>query len=342
MKQRIKFLALSLFVSILTYGQENKILVTQTTVKVGSMETEELYFGFEKGDQIVFNYELVKGKYLKEIEIFEYPSSSVFMDYKTKEIKDKIIQVNKKGIYKFNFKNSAVGARICKIKIERIPANSESENFNSTVYWKTMRDTSYYTVQEKYLVKKEYLSKTIVPSTDYYVNSGSNATFKGGKSRITFPVTLPKNTVEWYYQFSATRDKAEINKTKGTFDLAGQLTKLIDKTGALKFGVDALTQPPGANYCDIYLLNHQNSSLFEAKVKYTYLTSGTRKNIKSGLVKITGGAGHAYYIGIKNPDSMHGIHVAIEVVAVVLNEEWGVRDVQKFKVKTWKEPYLKN
>lgn len=341
MKYRITFLILLLFISILTSGQENKVLVTQTTVKINSMRTEELYFGFEEGDQIIFNYELVKGKGLKEIEIFEYPNASVFMDYKTKQIKDKIIQVNKKGIYKFNFKNSTVGARICKIKIERIPSNSESVNFNSIVYWKTMSDTSYYTVQEEFLVKTEYLSKTIVPSTDYFVNSGSNATFKGGKSRITFPVTLPENTVEWYYQFSATRDKAEIDMTKSTFNLAGQLTKLIDKTGTLQFGLDALTQPPGANYCDIYLLNHQNSSLFEAKAEYTYFTSGTRKNIKSGLVKMTGGAGKAYYIGIKNPDSMHGINVAIEVVAVTLNEEWGVRDVQKFKVKTWKEPYLK-
>lgn len=340
MKHKIFFLIIILFVCIGIYGQNN-ILVTQTTVKINSMGTEELYFGFEEGDQIVFNYELIKGKDLKEIEIFEYPNASVFMDYKTTQVRDKIINVNRKAIYKFKFRNTAVGNRVCKVKIERIPASSDTKNFSTTVYWKTLHDTSFYTEQEKYLVKEEYIPKAIIPTTQYYINSGSNATFKGGKSRITFPVNIPNNTIEWYYQFSATRNKKEIDKTKAGFNLVGQLTKLIDKTGILEIGIDALTQPPGGNICDVYQLDYENSRLFESKEAYKYFIDGTRKNIKSGIVKLNGGAGETYYIGIKNPDSMNGIHVAIEVVAIVHEQEWGIRDVKKYNVKTWQEPFLK-
>jgi hypothetical protein len=72
-----------MIINLYVFGQENNILITQTTVKIGGLGTEELYFGFEEGDQIIFNFEVVKGKDLKEVEIFEYPNSSIFMDYKT-------------------------------------------------------------------------------------------------------------------------------------------------------------------------------------------------------------------------------------------------------------------
>lgn len=341
MQLKTKYLVLLLLITINSFGQENKVLVTETTVKVNAMSSEDLYFGFAEGDQVVLNFELVKGKDLKEIEVFEYPDASLFMDFKTKQIKDKIITINNEGIYKFSFKNPAIGPRIGKLKIERIPSSEMTKVFNTTVHWRQATDTTFFTEQERYLINSEYVSKSIVPPVEYFINSGSNATFKGGKSRITFPLSLPRNTVEWYYQFSSSRSKDEIQNTTKTFNLAGQLSKLIDQTGTLKFGIEALTMPPGADYCDIYLLNHENRTGFESKGEYSYFLSGTRKNIKSGLVKMDGGAGQSYYMGLKNPDPMHGIHVAIEIVAIVLNEEWGIRDIQKYKVTTWQEPYIK-
>jgi len=48
------------------------------------------------------------------------------------------------------------------------------------------------------------------------------------------------------------------------------------------------------------------------------------------------------YLGIKNPDAGYGIHVAIEAVAITLNEEWGLRDVVKQDISSRQEAYLKN
>jgi len=316
--------------------------VAESTFKLGGLKEEEFYYGFAEGDQLTFNFSEVNGKELKEVEIIELPSSSKFMDYKTKTIVNKTIVINRSGIYKFRFSNSAISGRVCKYKIQRIPSGEETKNFNTNVFWKTLYDTTYRTIQERYLVRKEFKAVSIVPISDFYVNSGSNAVFKGGKSRITIPVTLPANTQEWYYTFSASRNKIDIDKAKSSFNLVGQLSKLVSGTSVLNIGIDMLTKPPGGNVCDVFQLDFTNRSLFEAKQQHQYFLEGTRLNISSGVSKITGGANQTFYIGIRNPDEYYGIDIAIEVVAIVLEEEWSIRDVQKINVSSSQEAYLKN
>jgi hypothetical protein len=129
---------------------------------------------------------------------------------------------------------------------------------------------------------------------------------------------------------------------KSTFNLVGELASLIDKTGGIQFGIDLLTQPPGADYCDVYLMDYLNSRQFEAKEVYRFFPIGTRENIKSGIVKLTGGAGATYVIGIKNPDAGHGVNVVLECVAIVLEEEWGLREVKKMNIVSREMAFLKN
>ena len=335
------FLAFSIITSSII-AQLNTVDVTENTLKVSGFGEEIFYYGFAEGDQLIFNFQEVNGKELKELEIMELPASPKFMDYKTKKIENKIINITKTGIYKFRFSNSAVGGRICRFKIQRIPANETTKNFNSSVLWRTIYDSTKYIVQERYLVKKEYKPVTIIEPSKYYVNSGSNATFLGGKSRISLLVQLPQNTVEWYYTFTASRDEELINKARSSSNLTGQLTRLIDPSGILNIGVNLLTPTPGADYCDIYLLTQENKRLFEEKAEYRYFPEGSRENIMSGAVKIKSALFQNLFIGIKNPDSKVGIHIAIEAVAIVLQEEWGVKDVTKYNVTSRQEAYLNN
>ena len=60
--------------------------VTEQTIKISGFKDKELYFGFASGDKIVFNFQEVDKKELKEVEIVEYPSNSKFSDYKIKRI----------------------------------------------------------------------------------------------------------------------------------------------------------------------------------------------------------------------------------------------------------------
>src|SRR5260221_4450092 len=132
---RISFIPLltaGLFSVLQLYGQ-NPVDVVESTLKVSAFGEEIFYYGFAEGDQLIFNFEEVNDKELKELEITELPSSSKFLEYKTKKIDNKIINITKTAIYKFRFTNSAIGIRVCKFKIQRIPASASTQNFNTTV-----------------------------------------------------------------------------------------------------------------------------------------------------------------------------------------------------------------
>lgn len=336
-------LIVSLILQSTNFFAQSPIDIVDNTFKIPGLGEEIFYYGFAEGDQLIFNFHELNNKELKEIEIMELPASSKFMDYKTFKIENKILQINKTGIYKFRLSNSSIGGRVCKVKIQRIPADDLNKKFNTNVYWKTVHDTVYRTVQEKYLIKRNLKPVAVVPTSEFYINSGANANLQGGKSRITFPVTLPKGTQEWYYVFSASRNKEDIEKVKNSMNLIGQLSSLIDNTGILNISVDMLTKPPGGNVCDVYLMDFDNSRIFESKQPYRFMVNGTRENIKSGIVKMPDAiGGQTYYIGMKNPDSFYGIQVVVEVVAITLEEEWGIRDVQKNSVSSRKVPYLQN
>jgi len=65
--------------TLVTFGQA-PIDIAESNLKIGGLVEEVFYYGFTEGDQLVFNFEVVNGKELKEVEIIELPSSSKFMD----------------------------------------------------------------------------------------------------------------------------------------------------------------------------------------------------------------------------------------------------------------------
>ena len=208
MKKTFSILSFLIFVTLQGFSQTETVDVAQLTLKVRAGKTEELYYGFAKGDQIVFNFEEVKGKPLKEIEIIELPTNSKFMDYKASSIVDQKIKVNKNAIYKFSFHNSSLAGRICRINIQRIPKSAELSSFNTDWKWKTLYDTTYipftedsligydtlnYKEKVKELVKTEKIDDMIMDKNQRvhsYYNANSSYTY--------LRVDLPKNKKEPY------------------------------------------------------------------------------------------------------------------------------------------------
>ncbi len=263
------------------------------------------YYAFEEGDEIVINCSMSNLKGTNIINISTFPDNvKKYSNKSFTELNNLRLSVEKRAIYKFEFATNHAFNRTCFLTIERIPSNEEKKNFNTTVKW-----------------TKEYKPVTIVKAQKNYINSGSHATFKGGKSRITIPINLPKNTVKWYYTVTASRKPENIESVSSTIDMAGELAKLINVSGGLlSFGIEQMTKPPGSDYCDVYLLDFANSQLFEAKEAYRYLPQGSRENIESGVVEIDCCLNDTYYIGIKNPDTYNGINTLIEVVAIIQEE----------------------
>ena len=116
--------------------------VADLTFKVSAEWDETLYYGFEKGDKILFSFEEANGKELKNVEVFEYPNNSKFMDYETKKIENKQFNVTQKSVYGFKFTNSSIlKGRVCKVKIQRIPKDESTLNFNTQVQKIKVTDT---------------------------------------------------------------------------------------------------------------------------------------------------------------------------------------------------------
>jgi hypothetical protein len=326
--------------NLLINAQLKRVLVTETTVKIDKKSSKQLYFGFDKGDKVLVSLDMQKGRKLKQINFYEHPDTQLSDDYKIKKALRKTIKINERGIYVFDFTNSSVFSKMFHLKIERVPANDKNTDFNTTVYWKTFNDTTFQTITKEIDIKK-YEIKTVIPLSSFYINSGSNATLLGGKSRITFPLNLPKNTIKCYYQFAAAKNKDEIGKLT---NLSKQLSGIFADTKSIDINTEDLIEPLGRVYCDIYLLDKENSYWFENKKAYKYIPEGSRRNIKSGVVEIPNTLGSNLYIGIRNPLKIYGIHVNFEASAIIQTIEKKyekVKDPNNYKVNIKRVPYLK-
>lgn len=186
----------------------------------------------------------------------------------------------------------------------------EADYENGTLVSKT----NYAGAETK--VSKARLEVVTLPLQSFYLNSTSNEAIKGGNTRTVYSVVLPKGTVEWFYEFTASRSKEQIDANTKLFSLARQLTKIVDETGILSAGIGMFTAPPGGDVCNVYLLSDSYAA-FMSKQKFMYWSAGSRTNFKSGVVEIKGNGTSNPMIGIDNPDLSYGIHLNIQVVAIV-------------------------
>lgn len=275
------------------------------------------YYAFEKGDEIVLDLIMKNKKGTNIVEVATYPEGVVkYSKEGFHSLENVRIKVQERSIFRISLATNAALDRTMHFKIGRIPGSPASSTFNPIVKWENKTDTTWQIQNETSFT---YSAQTVQNPQHFYINGGRNATFLGGASRITIPVVLPKNTVNWYYTFSAYRDKESINQVTQQFSLLGDITSALDQTGVINFGLQLLSQPPGGDICDIFILDQANSTRFTDKVEYQYWPEGSRENLRSGTIKVQERHHQSgrWTIGIKNPSSGHGIHVAIEVVAIV-------------------------
>lgn len=319
------------------FCQLEPVDVADLTIKVGGMKTEDLFYGFAEGDQIVFSFEEVKGKVMKEIEIVELPSNSKFMDYKSSSIADKKIKVNKKAVYRFSFKNSAMSGRICKVKIQRIPKTEDLNSFNTDWKWKTLYDTTYvpytedslvgydtlhYKEKVKELVKTEKFDDMILDKTQRvhsYFNENSSYTY--------LRIDLPKNAVgqyreekivAWAYWIGvgeeASQAYAENVKTVGKV-----ATGLASTFGTPLAGVavgavtQLLTPKTGEDVQYAFIADFQNVQAFLAGQTYYQFDQG--KGI-AAYGKNSQRLQGSFYIGLHNDNQTTGIDANVKIVVI--------------------------
>jgi hypothetical protein len=366
MKFTCTFLLLILSYSVFA---QQRVDVTEQTIKIGGMKEEEIYFGFAEGDQIVFNFAEVDKKDLKEIEIIQYPNNSKFSDYKTNRIDEKFLNVSEKSVYIFRFKNSSISGRVCKIKIQRIPAGDATKLFNSTVTWTTKQETTYNTYTKDVIagydtvyqqkVRKKLVSSVqteeMIMDKSQRVHSTTNS--NGNKTFIHF--SLPDNqlyggqtkrVVAWAYWIGVGEDANKVwqQNAKIISGIVKTSAKLFTSPlGAFAIGaVTDLAIPKIGEDVTYALSNATNKDLYMAGLPCKVFdqgkgVAGYSKFLDAGMLQGT------YYILLSNDNIMHGVDATVKVVAIVETNTYEDEPYTEMKVnpryekKTFSDPVLK-
>jgi hypothetical protein len=342
MKRTVIIILVNLTISFCCVAQ-NPIDIYESTIKIGALASEEYLCGFAEGDQLVFNFEEINGKELKELEIVELPSSSKFIDYKTKKIINKTLNIQNTGIYKFRFSNSNIAGRICKIKIQRVPASEATKLFNTNVYTRTAYDTTYVPTEEKFLVKSD---TAIVSVVDQIAKVSSQTAMNGNSNRNIVDFNLPEGTISWSYYIGVGKEGREAFQAAVDKFLpdAAKMASSIPGYGAMAAlaltGINYFTKVQGADNVKYYFITDWNSVLlFNSNKPFYQYKQGDVINDASKMIKPLSGK---LYLGLYNDNISTAIEVVIKITAITINQKWETKNVMERNITSRQELYLKN
>jgi hypothetical protein len=332
------FLLLFCLSTTILFGQ-TKITLIESTKKISPISEENIFIGLHAGDILVINVEEVNTKELKEIELIEYPSNSKFLDYKTPRIDNKQITINNTGIYKLRISNSSVGVRVCRINLDRIPAEN-TQSFNSTVYWKTVSDTTFFEEEETYLARKDTSYQMVYEA---YPKLGSVNSLEGTKPYQYFEFTLPDNTISWaFYVGTGTEAKTEYERANRALASNPEWIALNEPNlSALPLlaltGNSFFKKISAADNVSYIVLPTNQVALRNQDLEYVYFYKGDVYNdfhqVENKLVKNITAI-------VKNDNTIDAMYVYFKVAAVVVTPIYAKRMVKKQKVTTTEVPYL--
>lgn len=333
-----------LFLQILQFAAFSQITVdvAEGTLKISGHKEEIFYYGFAEGDQIIFNFEEVNKKEVKEVEIIELPSNSKFMDYKTKKIENRILNVTRTGVYKFRFSNTALLGKICKFKIQRI-ATEKTKNFNSSVYWRDVVDTIYSTAQETHVIKSDTTFQ------DFYTGSpqvSSKHALNGNPNSQIIDLDLPDNTILWsFYIGTGKKGQEEFENAMNNFKKnTAIIFSNIPGYGAMAelalFGISYFNKIQGGDNVKYWFLTDANSiTQFHNKQPFTHYKMGDVINEASQMKTPLKGK---VYLALMNDNIIEPITITIKATAVIVNNKSEIKMIKKMNFSSRQEPYLKN
>lgn len=335
MKQILLALA-AIATTTLSYAQSD-ITLFESEVRVGGLSTEVIYYGFEAGDQVTMTFEDSKGKDMKEVEIFQYPSNSLWMEYKTPNA-NKTITISERGFYGFRFKNSGTSKRYIDVKIVRKPGSSATQSFNSNIDWRTVTDTTYYMVTEQYVTKAD---TTLIEL--YNTNVRLERFAQNYPYNKVVEATLPENVDAWGY-YVGVGNSGNLALDLANYKLAESGDSLVDRffnynaIFATAFGKPSFLQDlQGNNDVEFSVIaDATNAELFKTNQAYSQYQTKTGEVIAG---KVTTPNSGKIYIGLVNRHATDAIECVVKLVAVQIVREYATREVEKFKTNTYSKPF---
>lgn len=341
MKKLIFFLFLVMFTFKMSAAQEI-VELADYTFKLKGNEESLFYYGFAQGDQLIFSLEELNGDDISQVEVTEYSSNSKFMSYKVKKIDRKVITVTQKAIYCFKLKNNHFWGRVCKLQIQRIPASTKTQLFNSSVYWKTVQDSIFDKSAKKYLLKSDTIVQTILDKT---IKISTSTALNPHYNKELVEFNLPNGTYTWSYYIGVGNEGQKLfSKSKSGFlNTAASAASQIPGYGIMAalalYGINAFQLIQGEdNVKYVFINDSKNANLFLIGQSYKYYQQG---NVLSDASQMKSPLSGKVYLGLKNDNLIEPIAVKINITAVVIHQKWGLIPAQVNRVISRVEPYLK-
>lgn len=326
--------------------------VADMTIKVGIKHEEELYYGFEAGDEIIFSLEVQDGQKAAEVEIVAYPEQSKFKDLNVERITEKRIKVRERGVYEFRVRNSGwTKAIVAKVHIQRMPQSAETIDFNTGVVWVEEADTTYK-IKEKnvvvgynnYEVEKtrrvvDRVDTNFVMVLDRVERVHSNTALNGASNVSNIVIALPENkttygdgykvetrtrVLNWVYLLRVNSPEydewqAQANKeAKATLaSVAGSAATYLGgpqvALALLAFrGVSAYRQEPQGDNVWYWVTANINNQNYTLAKGNSVAAVGREDRYTQG----------SYLLTLQNDNIMNGINVKVQVCALVATEHY--------------------
>ena len=337
MRMNSSFIVIGLLLCTDLIGQE-RILVTEATLPLAYGQTAEVYHSFAAGDEIIFNMTMVQGKHIRQIEIIELPYHTVFAEFKAQTIRDRRIKVKKKGVYLFRFYSSSLTNRVCRYRIDRIPASPNTRNFNTSWKWITVRDTIYTPYQQDSLVGYQTIKyqETIRVLKDkklqelmlFEKTETVHSYFNENISRTYIQVDLPifystpmkeEQILAWSYWIGVGQESREAYKKN-----LSSITRAIGKAADMYYqtplaGIalgeisNLITPQTGEDVNYYFIQDYQNAQQFYNKQEFKIFDEGKGRAAFGRNDRLKEGT---FYIGLLNDNEWRGIEVDVKVMAV--------------------------
>ncbi len=324
-----------LMTTLQLYGQ--KPVIIENTMKVAAFKEEIFYYGFAAGDKLIFNLEETNKRDIQEIEITELPSSLKLKENKVKKIENRTFDIAKTGIYKFRIANTTILPRNCKITIQRIPANESTQDFNTTVYTRTVNDTSYINETETYIDMTDTVISNLQDRT-VRIQSPSNTT--GNKANFSF--LLPPNSIAWsYYIYTDVAGKQVYEEAVKKLNESLTETKFSNygPLAAEAFGATSyLKKLDSGKEIDFWIVEGENANLFMTGAQFRFMKKG---KIINDFSKMNYRDGSLYFCFSRGA-STEPATITVKITALQINEALKLKTVQRISVKPKTEMYLKN
>lgn len=337
----LRILICLLMATVVQANPIEPIVVTDQTLQING--EQRFFFAFETGDEIVLDLSMLKGKFVKAVEVLVYQGETKYQVLQVDALSRKKIRVFERAIYEFRLKSG--GAKRVRFKIERIPYSSARVDFDTHVEWRTITDTirrnysekittiydTSYVTKYRRVLKRTDLDVVEVANQEERVHSRTNLT-NDNISTLSFnlPPSIQENSLEqqvvgWAYWVGVGQEGTEsYNKELKKF-LQTAATKIVTKNilAGLALGVYAVSvNPPQGE-------NIQYELFVENKGQKTRIASG---DVTTAFGRETKELQGKVHLTLNNDNFLNGLNVGFKIAAVVERRIYRMEGYQERKI----------